>query len=772
MLAVVFTRTDGMNILLLLWMGSYALIGQILLLRELLVILSGHELCLGILFASWLGGIFAGARVGGGLQRWIQNPLRMFVWVQTAAVFLAPVLVVTIRHLRAWIPSSPGVPLPLLPTLLASIMLVAPLSFLMGFLFPVACGMAKSSSEDSAKVIGRVYVLEAIGSMIGGGLLTYVLLPRMPALTILALAGAGILITCTAVMMHQGSRTAFPVGCLCVLWILCWITGGMGVLQERSIQARWATQHPGMDRLVTKDTQYQCLELGRLEDQYSIFGNGHILTTFPDPLGAAQVAHVVMNQTPNPQDILIVGGGPGSLPGLILGYPIRRAVLVELDAQVVHLAAPYLGPEERRAMVDKRAVWSFMDGRYLVKKLPPESLDAIILQVPDPSTALLNRFHTEEFYEDLSRILRPDGFVVTSITGSLNYVGPEIGGYMGIIYRTLKGVFPEVLLVPGDRALFLASNTPGMLTVDPDVLAQRFRKSGQASEKCPPEIFSFWIQKTQVQLWQNALASQGGPLNSDARPLAYFQYLTLWDLISSRKFTQSPLRYLMDVRFVWVLIFCIGVIILALIVRGQPERFRMPTFVIGITGFTGMAQEILCLYMYQSLQGYLYSRLGLIVALFMGGLALGGWFGARYCPRTAVLALKALLINQIFVLLLCILIPLGWVPTFFGPERIVMAEGLAELTFGLWMVLVGLGTGAAFPLVCSLGSQRQASTGRVAGIVDAYDHLGASLGAILPGTFLVPVFGLALSGVVLIVLQGGALLAIIVNLLDLGRKSG
>jgi spermidine synthase len=760
-----------MKALLILWIGIYALIGQVLLLRELLVILSGHELCLGILFASWLGGIFLGARVGGSVQKWIRNPRKACVGILTAAVVLAPVLVIATRQLRAWIPSSPGVPLPLVPTLAASIAMIAPMSFLIGFLFPVACRMAQSPAEGTVKAIGRVYVLEALGSIVAGVLLTYILLPWMDSFTILALGGLGILITCTAVMIHQASRFAVLLLCLCILWFLGMVGGGVKFLQNRSIQARWKAQHPGVEWLSTVDTQYQNLEMGRLEDQYTIFGNGHILTTFPDPHGAARMAHVVMNQRPGPQDVLIIGGGPGSLPVLVLQYPVRRVHIVQLDAEVLRLARPYLTGEELAAAEDARTFRSFMDGRYMVKKLPANSLDAVILQTPDPSTALLNRYHTLEFFQDVRRVLRPQGIVATSVTGSVNYIGTEVGGYIGGVYRTLKAVFPEVLTVPGDRGLLLASATPGMLTLDPAVLADRFQQQGRASNNVPPEIFSVWIQDAQISLWKGAVEAQKGPLNRDAHPVAYFHYLSLWELMSSRKFAISPLRPLMGLNFAWILALCALLILVALICRGPPERFRTPVIAIGITGFTGMAQEILCLYMYQALQGYLYSRLGLIVALFMGGLALGGWLGAKYCPESPVRALRALLANQAFILILCIAIPIGWVPAFFGTERLLLAEGLLEFAVGLWMFLVGLGTGYAFPVVCGLASHRDHAIGTVAGRVDAYDHLGAALGAILPGTFLVPIFGLAQTGIFLSALQFGAVLLLGVSLLDLKKAS-
>ena len=106
--------------LLLVLMGGHALCGQLLLMRELLVVLSGHELCLGIIFAVWLGGIFVGAWLGGRIQSKVRRPLTVFLWAQSAAVLMAPLLVIAIRLVRLWIQAMPGVPIPLIPTFLAS----------------------------------------------------------------------------------------------------------------------------------------------------------------------------------------------------------------------------------------------------------------------------------------------------------------------------------------------------------------------------------------------------------------------------------------------------------------------------------------------------------------------------------------------------------------------------------------------------------------------------------------------------------------------------
>lgn len=754
---------------LLVLMGGHAISSQVLLIRELLVVLSGHELCLGILFASWLGGIFFGAWLGGKVQERTRYLLKIFLWVQMGAIFLAPAVVIAIRCAKALIPTAPGVPIPLVPTFLTSGVTVTPLSVLVGFLFPMACRVVAHHSHGPAQTIGKVYVLEAVGSLLAGGLLTYLLLPRMNSITILALWGLAISLVATGVALGRGRAGAIPFGAFSAFWALSLVFGGVNAIQRVSIKARWEAFHPGVQRLATRDSRYQSVEMGRLDGQYSVFGNGHLLTTFPDPYGAAFTVHLLMNQRPQPKRLLVLGGGPGSLLPMILTYPVDRIQSVELDPLVFQLAKPYLTSQERKAMEDSRVHLTFTDGRHWVRTCPPQSFDAVLLRVPDPATALLNRYHTEEFFQDLRRILSPAGLVVTSVTGSVNYIGMEIQGYVGNIYRTLREVFPKVLLVPGDRALLIATTAMGAATLDPYILSARYRTGVLPNEVFPAEAFFSWIQEDRIQLWMRALAGYEGPLNRDARPVAFVHYLTLLDLISGRKFVQSPLRHLTAIRFNWVLAFwIIGLMAVLLTLRGHTVR-RTPLIVMGITGLSAMAQEILCLYMYQAIQGYLYSRLGVIVALFMAGLAFGGWLGARGCPSSPRRTLLYLLWVQVFMLILCMGIPLGWVPAFFGSGGVRLAGGFVDAAVGLWMVMAGAGTGLTFPLACGLMSQMGPTIGVIAGKVDASDHLGAALGALLAGTFLVPIFGLSQTGSFLAVLQGSALLLVGLSLLELRR---
>lgn len=753
--------------LLVIWMGCHALMGQVILIREFLVISYGHELSVGVVFASWLGGVFAGNCLGSRLQGKGGEDAKAFVAWQSACVLLAPASILAIRLLRSLIPSGPGVPLPLAPTMACALGLVCPLGVAVGILFPLACSMMASPSGRPSQVIARVYVLEATGMLLGGVSLTFLLLPRMDHLGILAAVGLIVLITSTLLMMgSRGGGWTRVLACLSLSWALSWASGGFDHLQEASVEARWRALHPGLQRLSTKESLYQSVELGDLNGQFSVFGNGHLLTSFPDPHGVAFPVHLLMNQAPDLGRLLILGGGPGSVLPVLLQYQVREIDVVELDPLVFQIASPYLPPDIRGALKDPRVRLAFADARYWVRNLPSGVLDAVLLQVPDPSTALLNRFHTVEFFRDLRRAMRPNALLMTSVTGSIHYFGEEMIAYLGTLHRTLQEVFPEVALVPGERSILLASPIPGSVSLDPRVLGKRMEARDIRDPSFPPEAFSYWIQTNQIQLWRHALKDHHGLVNKDTYPVSYLHYLMVWELISGERWGWSLLGRLKDLRFGWLTIILVGVILAYLLParKGMARRSRLT--IIALTGFTGMAQEILCLYMYQAVQGYLYSRLGIIVALFMAGLAVGGWLGSRFSSSGLKGAFRALLWDQGFLLLLCLGVPLGWLPILFDVPGPSWSDWTIGVALGTWMFLTGAGTGAAFPIVCATLGQEAMTPGRVAGEAGAADHLGAALGALLPATMLVPLFGLAQAGLFLAAMQTASLLMVLLNLLD------
>jgi predicted membrane-bound spermidine synthase len=79
----------------------------------------------------------------------------------------------------------------------------------------------------------------------------------------------------------------------------------------------------------------------------------------------------------------------------------------------------------------------------------------------------------------------------------------------------------------------------------------------------------------------------------------------------------------------------------------------------------------------------------------------------------------------------------------------------SELVLDLYLVLLGFGTGAQFPLAARCHFEIRKSVAASAGSLDSADHLGAAFGALVTGVLLIPVFGLAGPVLLLAVLKVG-----------------
>jgi spermidine synthase len=164
---------------------------------------------------------------------------------------------------------------------------------------------------------------------------------------------------------------------------------------------------------------------------------------------------------------------------------------------------------------------------------------------------------------------------------------------------------------------------------------------------------------------------------------------------------------------------------------------------VGTTGFASMALEIVLLYTFQILYGYVYGMVGLVVGVFMFGLVLGSlgmnWRIGRASRdparrpglRTAVaLDLAITVFAAGLVLVLALL-------------RASTAEWPVEIVTFALVAISGILGGLIFPLAAAIRLEEDGSTGRVAGAVAAADYVGACLGALATGTLLVPILGVS-----------------------------
>lgn len=169
--------------------------------------------------------------------------------------------------------------------------------------------------------------------------------------------------------------------------------------------------------IIQKKTEFQNLAVVELED----FGRALVLdeaiqvTEGDEYIYNEMIAHIPLVTHPNPQDVLIIGGGDGGALREVLKYKeVKTVDLVEIDRDVIEASKKYL-PSIGCSFDNKRANIIFDDGiKYL--KNTTKKYDVIIIDSSDPVGPAVELFQ-KEFYQNCYNALRDDG-ILTAQTES------------------------------------------------------------------------------------------------------------------------------------------------------------------------------------------------------------------------------------------------------------------------------------------------------------------------------------------------------------------
>lgn len=724
--------------------GFTAVIAQVVLMRELLVVFQGNEVSIGITLAGWLFWTAVGSGVAGRAAPFPSHPRR---WVAILQLLIACSLPVTVAGVRLSKPAMQTVAGEILgpgQMLLTSALSMSLFCVLSGWLFAAASRLLRIETQAGAtEATGRVYLYEAVGSM-AGGLVTSLLLVRhfdsfqSAALAAwLNLAAAGWLL---AARPRRGRVVASAVVAGAAL-LLPYVAGRLNRFTEVRL---WQ----GFRLVATRTTIYGHLAVTETETARTLFENGLSVMTVPDLMAAEEAVHYALLQHPNPRRLLLIGGGVNGSAGQALLHPSLMAVdYVELDPGILEVARGQFPDDWQPIEADPRLRVHQKDGRQFVKTAT-HGYDVIIVNLPDPKTAQLNRFYTLEFFREASRILHADGLLSFAVTGSETYIGPERAEFLRCIAATLEGVYPEIKVFPGETIHFFAAKRPGALTVDPQVLLSRLRDRMLKTVYVREYLLPFRLMPARVAELEAQIAPRPETaLNRDFSPLAYYLNVAHW----TTQFGEGSSRWLRDLARVeygrLAAAVCLALLAMSTLLCFGISPSRRPSsaagFCVAAMGFTLIGFEVQLLLAFQAIYGYVYYQLAVIIAGFMAGMALGSWLGLRGAGAGApagqgartLVGLEAVAVVAPPVL--CLL--------FEACARLTDQVALVEtgaLLFPALAVLCGLLGGYQFPVASRVffGDDAGAAP-RALGTLYALDLAGACLAALALSTYVIPVFG-------------------------------
>jgi len=763
-------------------LGGVSQFGQILTFREIMAQCHGSELLFGLMLGAWLLWAAAGTALGawwGGTRRDSQGrrPLKVLA---LSALAGGPVLAGQILWLRLapwgsaavagqWL--SPG------QSAWLSLLAPAPLALLAGCQFSLALRAAPWQS------VGPLFRAEAWGAM-GGGLLTALVLVHLGGALSLALA-IGALLTVLVFLLLR-IQTQRPLAISGGLLAVVMPAAAALPLDRWSEERSWGHRLPGHALLEVQNTRYGRLALlqDQARQQLSVFQNGEFLAAVneADNTAARQLAAVACGQHPAPASAMLIGGLLSHLPAAMLEHGLKSLEVAELDPAVGQLATR-LGLAPVR---DPRMRLISADGRALVKGTAPATWELVVAVLPEPDSALTNRYCTREFFREVKLRLKPGGvfcLFLPAYGATASYTGPILARRTGAVLAALDQVFAETRAAPLGGHLLVASDRLGQCSFDPDVLAGRIFRRPQArpySEtleggrltrqdlamaQCrlyfetmlggalaqEPSWLDDTLHQPLLENFQKTLRSYPVKANRDGQPVEIpysfilsgmmaqgdeaatenfgYWYVRLTEGLDSRT-ASLPLAALflvvMSVGAAWPWNQKLAARRPA--AAAFPELFRLalPAYATGVFAMTFL---ITLLEIYQNLCGYVYVDVGVFSAMFMGGLALGALAAEHW--RSATWGRPAALLGAMMVL--CLLPSL-----LFGG---LAAGGGIRPLMGALLLAAGFADGAMFLLLTRQGPGWL--PGGPGPWVYSADLVGSGLAAFSTGAVLLPALGTA-----------------------------
>ncbi len=199
-----------------------------------------------------------------------------------------------------------------------------------------------------------------------------------------------------------------------------------------------------------------------------LFLDGCVMTSVKEEFVYHEmISQVALNTHPNPENVLVIGGGDGGAIREIVKHPkVKKATLVEIDGRVIETSKEYF-PEIAAGYQDSKVTVIVDDGIKHMKD-NQNKYDVILVDSTDPIGPAVGLF-AADFYQDVYKALKEDGIMVAQ-TESPFYEQELIKR----IHGDLKNLYPIVRLylahIPtyptGMWSFTLASKKHDPLSVD------------------------------------------------------------------------------------------------------------------------------------------------------------------------------------------------------------------------------------------------------------------------------------------------------------------
>jgi len=714
-------------------LGFTAMATQLILIREFLSVFNGNELIIGIILSNWM--LLTGS--GAFLHRKSQNQVSLKgIMIGLFVLAIIPVntlfLLYWFRNMVLPVGSMPGMG----QILLGTVVLLSPFCLFSGWLFSAVSLYLSNTLKENA--VSLTYGLETLGSIVSGILCSMILFFLFEPFQNMAI----VLLFNSIILFIISRKEIYSVRKKFHLYLSIGVFIGFITVVANLDRNAMQYLFPEQKIISFTDTPYGKLVVTEQSGQMNFYENNTLLFTTNSIIANEETVHYALLQRAVTGNVLLVGGSISGVAEECLKYPIKRLDCVELNPHILRIGTTY-----NRLPADTRFKIYSGDVRVMMKKAlhyksdllsqanrrhkGTDSLtyEAIIMNVPVPSTLQLNRLYTYEFFGMCKNLLVENGIVTLSLMSTADYVGDDALKVQSTLYQTLKAVFNNVLVIPGEKNYFLASDGPLSCAVMMLGIEQGIENE---------YVNEYYLDDISLKERSDKIMkriSVKAPLNLDFEPVGCYRQIHYW------------LSYQGNFSFYLL------VIPLILLILAAGMRANGTTIVLFSAGLSSFSLEIILILTFQVIYGYVYIATGIFITLFMAGLAPGVLLARQYPQKCTY---KFLILLQVFSVCIILLS----IASVFIFKEMEIPTILVHMMFSILIVGMAMITGAQFHIASVLKS---GNLQLVAASSYSADLAGSAAGALLVNAWIVPSLGLVTSLFVVAGINASAIVLMLVK---------
>ncbi|MBU2221622.1 MAG: hypothetical protein KJ722_03295, partial [Candidatus Omnitrophica bacterium] len=296
--------------------------------------------------------------------------------------------------------------------------------------------------------------------------------------------------------------------------------------------------------------------------------------------------------------------------------------------------------------------------------------------------------------------------------------------------------------------LYLASDSADILKVQPADISNKLKQGNITTNILLPGYLNYRLDPDRVKWFKDSSFGATSRVNLDLAPFAVFEMLVFWNKQFS-DWWALLLEAMGGLRLKYIFAFSILMTLILFYwfksVRGAGLRSAV-TYSMATSGFFGMLISLVLIFSFQVNYGYLYQALGMLISVFMAGIAVGSLLISSRLNRikNSFKFFSGLEIGMILYSLF-----LAW----------FIAQGAAQKALcNYWTYLFlffggGLLCGLEFPLAGNLCLIKENNIGKAVGRLYFADLFGSWLAGIFTGVVFLPVLGLTETLLVAVILK-------------------